>query len=62
MKYNIIKHNNENVPEDLRSTMLSTEGKLNAAGQNTDYIVGDGLQLALHPNFAGYHLDLSVTV
>tara|TARA_R110002012_G_scaffold63225_3_gene166427 strand:- start:8449 stop:11679 length:3231 start_codon:yes stop_codon:yes gene_type:complete len=36
-----IKHNNENVPEDLRSTMLSTEGKLNQYGQNTDYIVGD---------------------
>ena len=36
-----IKHNNENVPEDLRSTMLSTEGKLNAAGQNTDLLVGD---------------------
>lgn len=36
-----IKHNNENVPEDLRSTMLSTEGKRNAAGQNTDLLVGD---------------------
>ena len=36
-----IKHNNENVPEDLRSTMLSSEGKLNSSGQNTDLIVGD---------------------